>query len=61
MVRVKVKIDGKEKEGILVNTVLKKTRKRRLNDKEYEWVEYYAYVYIPREFVGKKLVLIPLD
>ena len=61
MVRVKVKIDGREKEGILVTTLRRKTRRKKLNDKVYEWVEYYAYVYLPKEFVGKKLVLVPLD
>jgi len=61
MKRVKVKINGKEKEAVVVDNVKEKKRVRNIKGQEYTWVEYYAYVYIPKGFVGKKLVLVPLD
>lgn len=58
---VKVKVNGRVVEAILITNVKEKKRKRTIRGKKYEWVEYYAWVYIPKGWSNKKLILLGLD
>ncbi|RLF17489.1 MAG: hypothetical protein DRN06_03760 [Thermoprotei archaeon] len=61
MKTIKLKVDGREVEGIVVNKLKSKKRKRKVGNKEYEWVEYFIFMYVPKGWADKKLVLIGLD
>jgi len=60
MEKVKIKVNGKEVEGILVSKLYMSKRKRKVKDKVYEWEEEYLHIYIPKDMRSGKYIIIPL-
>ncbi|RLF82415.1 hypothetical protein DRN38_00145 [Thermococci archaeon] len=60
MKKIKINVNGEEKEGFLIEKTYSRKRKRRGNDKDYEWLEEYIIFYIPSSLRGKKWIVIPL-
>lgn len=60
MQKVKVTINGQEKDAILIEKLYKNRKKRVIKNKLYVWEEYYIHVYVPSELRDKKFVLVPI-
>jgi len=60
MKKIKINVDGEEKEGFLIEKTYKRKRSRRGKDKDYEWLEEYIIFYIPSSLRGKKWIVIPI-
>lgn len=58
--RVKVNLNGREVEAILVTRIYTTKRKRVSGGKYYEWVDRHITVYIPSDMVGKGYLVVPL-
>jgi len=58
--KVKIYINGEEKEGFIVDKIYRIRKRKEINGKIYEWDEYYIHVYVPGELRDKKFLIIPL-
>ena len=58
---IKVNVNGKEVEGVLVENVKCRRRKTTKKNKTYEWDECTVFLYIPKRLANRKLALVPID
>lgn len=59
---MKLNINGKEIEGILVHGVKRHVRRKIVNGKVYEWIDRKIIVYIPKRLEHiDRYVIIPAD
>ena len=61
MKRVKLNINGREVEAILVERVYTFKRRGKIHNKVYEWEECRLMTFLPKSFAGKKVVVIKAE
>lgn len=58
---IRLNVNGREVEAILVEKATKRRKIKVVRDKVYTWEEYMINVYVPKRFADKKFAIIPLD
>ena len=61
MKTIKVKVNGREVEALLIENVKSRIRKKNVNNKEYYWEERYIFVSLPKFLWDKQLAIVPLS
>lgn len=56
-----ITINNREIPVLIIKNVKKVVVKRKKGKKEYEWVEHYVFLYIPKQIAKHKLAVIPID
>jgi len=60
MQKIKININGEEKEGFIVDKIYRNKKRKVINGKTYEWEEYYIHVYVPAELRNRKFLIVPI-
>ena len=61
MKTIKVKVNGREVEALLIENVKSRIRKKSVNNKEYYWEERYIFISLPKFLWDKQLAIVPLS
>lgn len=58
---VKINLNGKETEALVVEHIYKVKRKRRIRGKIYEWEERYLHLFLPKTFTARRVLIVKAD
>ena len=61
MKKVKIRLNGREKEGFLITKTYRKIRQRKIGDRSYRWEERLLIWYIPKGIKSKSFLIVPLN
>jgi len=56
--RIRVKVDGEERESLLIEKVYERKKKMRVSGKTYEYIDRRIIVYIPKDMSKYKSFLV---